>query len=112
MIPPGSRYQDAEHHFTKAHIYSQWGYPLLQQAENMINLQVRLVTRDTLYLVTTVPDTAPPPQEYFAKDTENMQFLGYKFLDDPKRWHEIAAVNPGVWYPLDLQAGDYLRIPQ
>jgi hypothetical protein len=111
VIPPGSRYSTAEHVFTACHAYSKWNYPLLVRDEQQSALRVRTQVRDTLYLVTTVPDPAPPPMEYYAKEDESMQFLAYKFLDDPNRWHEIANANPKVWYPLDMKPGEYLRIP-
>src|SRR5215510_6462727 len=99
MIPPGSRYQAAEKHFVRAHMYSEWGFPLVDSEANGA-LSVRQVTRQTTYLLTTLHDALPPPMEYYAKMTENMQFLAYKFLDDPKRWPEIADANEKVWYPL------------
>ena len=111
MIPPGSRYQDAEHNFTLAHRYNAWGYPLLEGEIEKNTLRARRVGRDTLHLMTTVEDLTIPPFEYYAKEDENMQFLAYKHLDDPKRWHEIANVNSKVWYPLDLKPGACLRIP-
>jgi hypothetical protein len=111
MIPPGSRYQDAEKHFAPAHLYNEWGYPLVESDDQNGAVYVRVATRHTTYLMTTAPDPVPPPLEYYAKETENLQFLAYKLLDDPKRWNEIADANPRIWYPLDLQAGDYLRIP-
>ena len=110
MIPPGSRYAEAEKHFVPAHTYSEWGFPLVESGASGA-LSVRKVVRQTTYLLITLPDRFPPPIEYYVKMTENMQFLAYKFLYDPKRWNEIADANPKVWYPLDLPMGEYIRIP-
>ena len=35
MIPPGSRYEDAEHYFTKCHTYNEWGFPVLEGEKGM-----------------------------------------------------------------------------
>ena len=114
MIPAGSRYEDAERQFTVAHLYSEWGFPLLEGEG--IDMRVRTANRDTLYRVTTIssPDIQPyqAPIEYYAKEDEDFQFLAYKFTGDARRWWEIADANQKVWYPLDLTMGDYIRIPQ
>ena len=49
--------------------------------------------------------------DYYVKDGEYFQFLAYKFLGDAQRWHEIADLNPQVWYPLDIAHGHLLRVP-
>lgn len=109
MIPAGSRYEQADHQFTLAHSYNEWGYPVLEG--DSINPKVKLVSRETLFLLRTAPESPAPLQEYYAKETEGFQFLAYKFMADARRWWELCEVNPGVWYPLDLKPGDYLRIP-
>jgi hypothetical protein len=113
MIPAGSRYEQAQREFTAAHLYSEWGFPLLEGEG--IDLRVRIATRDTLYRVTTIsaPDTQPyqAPFEYYAKEDEDFQFLAYKFTGDARRWWELADANQAVWYPLDLRMGDYIRVP-
>ena len=109
MIPPGSRYETAEHYFTSCHTYNEWGFPLLQGEVGMESLQVKTHTRDTLYLFVVMPRT--PPLEYYAKEMENMTWQAYKYLKDSKRWWEVAAANPEIWYPLDMQPGDYMRMP-
>lgn len=111
MIPPGSRYEAAEHHSAATHMYSDRGLPLLEGEVGMSNLQVRVQVRETLYLMTTAPDVSGATSVYYAKETESMQFLGFKFLGDPNRWHEVADLNPQVWYPLDLKAGQIMRAP-
>jgi prophage DNA circulation protein len=40
-----------------------------------------------------------------------MPLLAYKFMEDSTRWWEIAEVNPQLWYPLDMSAGSYIKIP-
>ena len=120
MIPPGSRYDQAERQFVDTHLYSEWGYPLAEDDRtagpwtptlSSLSVRVRTTSRDTLYRVQTTRPVVPQPFEYYAKDTENIQFLAYKFLGDAKRWWEIADANQKVWYPLDLKMGDFIVIP-
>lgn len=110
MIPPGSRYEEAEHYFTKCHTYNAWGFPVLEGEKGMESLQIKTHSRDTLYLTVEMPLTSPP-MEYYAKEGENMTWQAHKYLRDPKRWWEIAAANPEIWYPLDMKPGDYMRMP-
>lgn len=109
MIAPGSRYEDAEHQFTQAHLYNAFGYPYLEG--DRPNLKIRVVSRETTYLVSVLSPSPSPQQEYFVKDTEDIQWLGYKFMRDPKEWWRIADANPAYWYPLDMPMGSYIRIP-
>lgn len=110
MIAPGSRYESATHLFTKSHSYSQWGFPVLEGEVGMESLQIKLNSRDTLYLFPNTGLTTPP-MEYYAKDGENMPWQAHKYLRDCKRWWEIATANPEIWYPLDMDAGSYMRMP-
>ena len=111
MIPPGSRYEDAEKTFTQAHTYSQFGFPYLEGTAP--NLKIGVQSRETLYLVAVQPDPGllQSQQEYFVKDGEDIQWLSYKFLRDPNVWWQFAEANPQIWYPLDLAMGDYIHIP-
>lgn len=109
MIPPDSRYEDAEKQFSPAHLYSEWGYPLAEGTPP--SYVVRQVSRETLYRLQSAVPSVPQPHDYYVKDTEHIAFLGYKFLGDAKRWWEIADANPKVWYPLDLEMGDFIVIP-
>lgn len=110
MIPPGSRYEDADHVFTQAHTYNQYGYPYLQ--DDAPNLKIIVINRETLYRLASLDTGEPDPtQEYFVKEGESVQFLALKFLSDAKRWPEIADANPDLWYPLDFGMGDYIHIP-
>jgi hypothetical protein len=110
MIPPGSRYEDAEHAFTQSHLYNQWGYPYLDNESP--NLKIEVVNRETTYRVMSFSfETSDPPQEYYVKDGENIQWLAFKFMRDPGRWHEIAEANSHVWYPLDMPMATYIRVP-
>ena len=61
-------------------------------------------------LYRSLPLPPPPPLDYYVKETEDMQFLGYKFMKDATRWWEIAEVNPQVWYPLDTPPGTQLKV--
>jgi hypothetical protein len=109
VIPPGSRYEDADKQFALAHIYNEWGYPLAEgEPPNYI---VRTANRETTYRLQSTSLPAVQPFDYFVKDSEHIAFLGYKFLGDAKRWWEIADANPKVWYPLDLKMGDFIVIP-
>jgi hypothetical protein len=103
----------AEHGFAKAHVYNERGYPLLDGEEGRTSLRVRTVIRDTLYLVTTEVEgrSTTAAFDYFIKDGEDLQFLAFKFFDDPRRWHELATLNTHVYYPLDFTTGDYVRVP-
>lgn len=111
MIPAGSRYEAAEHNFVLSHLYSDLGYPLLQGEEGMVTLRVRTALREALYRMTTEPDPTGETMLYYAVEEETMQFLGHKVFNDPRRWTEIADLNPQVWYPLDLKMGTPLVLP-
>jgi hypothetical protein len=108
VISPGSRYENADRQFTVAHIYSQWEYPLAEVEGN--NTRIRTVNRQTTYRVQTGTPPTPQPYEYYVKDTENIQFLAFKFHGDCRRWWEIADDNLKIWYPLDLKMGDFIVI--
>jgi hypothetical protein len=111
MIAPGSRYQEAVRTFSRSHLYNERGYPLLEGEQGKTSLHVQVAIRDTLYLVTTEQDPRVASLEYFIKDGEQLQFLAFKFFDDPRRWHELATLNPHVYYPLDFTTGDLIRVP-
>lgn len=108
-IPTGSRYEQAEHHFTVHHYYDQYGHVMMEDQGGTMRF-VR-VSVDTTYMLNSLPSPPLPPAEYYAKDGEHMAFLAYKFMEDSTRWWEIAEVNPEIWYPLDIQAGSYIRLP-
>jgi len=110
VIPQGSRYEQAERLFVPSHVYDEWETPVYEDATPPM-LQHHISRRDATYLVTTLPLPPEPPAEYFAKDLEHFPFLGFKFLEDSTAWWRIAEVNMGVWYPLDLIQGTYMRIP-
>jgi len=110
MIPAGSRYEEAERQFTQAHLYNEWGYPLLE-GENP-NIKVSVANRETLFRVSTLSRGIPePPLEYYAKESEHMPWLAYKFMGDSRRWSELADANPAVWHPLDLKPGNFIKVP-
>jgi len=130
MIPEGSRYEQADRLFSKAHTYDARENPIFEDTTPP-TLRFKVLNRETTYLVTTLPLPPTPPAEYYAKDHENYPFLGFKFFEDSRTWWRIAEVNPHVWYPLDLlhyveirdpeypksspvfesRAGTYIRIP-
>ena len=116
MIAPGSRYEESDQQFTDKHLYDKYGYPMLENRDNVPRFLLQ--SQNTTYLLITLPLPPPPPVEYVVKGeepgkgwAEHFPFLAFKFMDDSTRWWEIAEVNPQVWYPLDLTAGDFLRIP-
>lgn len=113
MIAPGSRYQAAEHGYTRAHSYNEHGYPLLDGEQGRTSLRLHNTIRDTLFLVTTEVEgrRSTGAFDYHVKEGEGLQFLAFKFFDDPKRWHELATLNPQVYYPLDFKMGDWMRVP-
>lgn len=108
-IQPGSRYESADRQFVSQHFYDVYGHPLLEDQDGTLRFVQSAV--EATYLMTTLPLPPPPPAEYYAKETEHVALLGYKFMQDSTRWWEIAEANPQVWYPLDLKMGDYLRVP-
>jgi hypothetical protein len=110
MIPPGSRYERAERLFVQSHSYNEFGYPFLEGESP--NLKIKSVNREAAYMpVPSGTRQDAPLLDYYVKDGESIQFLGYKFLGDAKRWHDIADANVNVWYPLDLTMGSYLGVP-
>jgi hypothetical protein len=111
MIPAGSRYEQAEQDFASCHVYNQYGYPYLEGTAP--NLKIKTVNQNATYLMLPLPTTpiGAPAVNYFVKQDEGMQWLGYKFLGDATRWWEIADINMQIWYPLDMAMGDYIALP-
>lgn len=109
-IPQGSRYEVADKVWSWNHVYDVYENPRLEDATPP-TLRFMVNTRETTYRVTTLPLPPPPPAEYFVKDREHMPFLAFKFMEDSTQWWRIAEVNVPIWYPLDLPAGSYIRIP-
>jgi hypothetical protein len=110
VIPPGSRYEDAERQSVACHVYDQYGYMVVEKEGDLTRRHEE--TREATYLMTIQSNRPPPPQEYYYKDSDrSFQFLGYVFLKDPTLWWQIADVNPQIWYPLDLTMGSYLHVP-
>ena len=48
---------------------------------------------------------------YVAKAGDRLDKLAADAYGDPTKWWVIADANPEVFYPDDLNPGDYLRIP-
>lgn len=110
MIPQGSRYEQAEVGFARTHVYDQFENPVFENTTPPM-LRYHLVSRNCTYLVTTLPLPPQPPAEYYSKQDEHMPFQAFKFMEDSTSWWRIAEVNPGIWYPLDMLPGTYMRIP-
>lgn len=109
MIPPGSRYEQADKEFVDTHLYDSFNRPLVERDTGVYRYVFE--SREATYLLTTLPLPPPPPQQYYVKDGETFQYIAYKFLKDPTRWWQIAEANPQVWYPLDAGMGDFIRVP-
>jgi hypothetical protein len=109
MIPQGSRYEQADRAFTETHIYNEVGYPYLEGEAP--NLKIKVDRREATYLMLPFVTTPVPVLNYYVKQDESIQWLGYKFTGDANRWWELADANPQVWYPLDLAMGDYIGVP-
>lgn len=106
MITNDSRYTKAAHESASTHIYDEMGVREVNESN-----AVSEINRETLYLLTTGL-ASPPPRQYMAKETDNMQLLAYRVLQDPTRWWVIADANPHVRYPLDLPLGETLYLPE
>jgi hypothetical protein len=110
MIPAGSRYEQADRTFTEAHVYNEFGYPYLEGEAP--NLKIRIERRDTTYLMGPLTRAGLAPMlNYYVKQDESPQWLGYKFTGDSSNWWQIADANPQIWYPLDAKMGDYIGVP-
>jgi nucleoid-associated protein YgaU len=40
-----------------------------------------------------------------------MESLAYRRYGDANKWYVIADANPEIFFPLDLEAGNVIRIP-
>lgn len=108
MIAEGSRYEDADRVFTKAHTYSAKRQTDLTDA----GVPVEEV-RDTLYrMIVLDTGSAEIPDEMMARDGDHMPMLAAELLGDSSRWWQMAEANPHVRYPLDLAMGDILVVPE
>lgn len=106
MISSDSRYIDAAHEFPLVHLYDDLG-----NLEKDTNGAVVEVSRDTTYRLTT-GQAASPPRQYMVKETDNIQLLAYRALQDPTRWWVIANANPHIRYPFDMHMGDVIHLPE
>lgn len=107
MITSDSRYSGADRQFPTTHIYDDLGRP----ETNAETKREEEVSRDTVYVLVTA-QTSLPPRQYMVKETDNIQLLSYRALQDPTRWWVIANANPQIRYPLDLQMGDVIHLPE
>lgn len=108
MIPPGSRYEDGERLWTQAYVYDRYQEPVYE--EDTAYSERVLDNREAVMRFRTLPLPERPEGEYFAKDSEDMQFLSFLFMEDSNKWWQLAEVNPQIWYPLDIKAGDPIRV--
>lgn len=110
MIPDGSRYEQADRTFTRAHTYSaKRQTDLDDQGEPVIEV------RDTLYRTVVLDTTTGSddiPDEYMAREGDDMSVLAAELFGDSRRWWQLAEANPHIRYPLDLKMGDVLVVPE
>lgn len=107
MIPSDSRYIDAERIFVSAPLYDQYGHAVMSDRYSR-----RFENRETSYLMTIYFGTnSLPPQNYMAREDDNMQMLAFRALQDPRFWWVIADANPQIRHPFDLMMGDPMFVP-
>lgn len=107
MITSDSRYAGAAREFPTAHTYNELGVA----EENADTKKKEVISRDTTYILVTA-QASVPPRQYMVKETDNIQLLSYRALQDPTRWWIIANANPHIRYPFDLQMGDVIHLPE
>lgn len=105
MITNDSRYVQAATEFPVAHTYDDTG--ALELAENDPVTE----SRATLYLLPT-GITSLPRRQYMVKETDNIQLLAYRSLQDASQWWVIADANPHIRNPMDLKLGDMIYLPE
>lgn len=106
MITNDSRYAQAAHEFSQTHLYDESG-----KVEKDENKKPTVVNRDTTYLLPTAR-LSTPPRQYMVKETDNIQLLAYRSLQDPTQWWVVADANPHIRYPMDLAMGNLVHIPE
>jgi hypothetical protein len=109
MIPAGSRYEDGDRLSTETHLYDRYGN--VRFDEQPVYQRPLIERRNTVYLSHTLPLPDLPEGEYPIREDEHLPLVAFKFLEDSQAWWRLAEVNPHVWYPLDVQIGDPVRIP-
>jgi hypothetical protein len=106
-ITSDSRYIQAAHESADSHTYND----LTEIEYDSTNTSLKnTVSRDTTYLITTRLGS-PPPTQYMAKETDNIQLLSYLVQRDPHKWWVIANANPHIRHPFDLKMGDMIHLP-
>lgn len=51
-------------------------------------------------------------QKYTVKLKDTVETIATSIYGDPRQWWRIADINPQIKFPLDLQPGMVIRIPQ
>lgn len=106
MITNDSRYVQAAKEFVVVPVYDENGFQEKDESGNLVR-----VSRDTTFLLTTA-QLSTPPRQYMVKETDNIQLLAYRALQDPTQWWSIADANPHIRNPLDLSMGDLIYLPE
>jgi len=68
----------------------------------------------TVGLMKMRPTTVVPDGEteaYTVKAGETFETLAYKLFGNARRWWILADMNPHIFWPLDLKAGDQILLP-
>lgn len=106
MITSDSRYSSAAVESPVSHMYDERG-----DVELKSNGSPEEISKVTTYLLPT-GTTALPRRQYMVKETDNIQLLAYRSLQDAGQWWVIADANPHIRYPLDLKLGDMIYLPE
>ena len=68
--------------------------------------------RNTIFGVHKTTKTEPKrARRYSAKGQDTFESIAFEEFGDGNRWYALADVNPGVFFPLDLEAADEIIIP-
>ena len=83
--------------FAETHIYNEFGYPYLEGEAP--NLKIKIDRRETTYMLGSLTGTVARSLNYFVKQDEGIQWLGYKFTGDVRRLvatrhHQPAGLVP------------------
>ena len=105
MIGPDSRYKTSAIEYPKCHTYDADGAVELNDAQ-----EPAVTTRETSYLQNDQL-TTPPDKNYIFRETDSFDLLAHTQFLDPRRWWEIADVNPHIRHPFDPRMGDEISLP-
>lgn len=67
---------------------------------------------DGIITATRKPVSNVYVQKYTVKSGETLESIAAKLYGDPTQFWRIADINPQIRFPLDLESGMVIRIPQ